>query len=108
LIVTLIITILSEGVIISGYCIWRGKPLGPILLTSIVANLITQSFLWVILNLFFQHYLAILLIAEIFIWLFESFLLYRFPANQIGLKEAALLSLCMNMASFGFGWFLPT
>jgi hypothetical protein len=37
----------------------------------------------------------------------ESFLLYHFPANQLSLQEAALLSLTMNLASFGFGWFLP-
>jgi hypothetical protein len=94
--------------IVGGYSLWCKKPLAPVLLTSIVANIITHSFLWVILNLFFQHYLVTLLIAEVLIWLLESFLLYRFPANRLGLKEAAVLSLCMNMASFGFGWFLPT
>jgi len=107
LIVTLIITILIEGAIVAGYSIWRRKPLVPILLTSIAANIITQSFLWVILNLFFQHYLVTLLMGEVLIWLLESFLLYRFPANQLSLKEAVLLSLSMNIASFGFGWFLP-
>ena len=107
MIVTLVITILIEGVIVAGYCSWRGKSLGPILFTSIWANLITQSFLWVVLRLFFQHYILTLLIAEIFIWLIESFLLYRFSANQLRLQEATLISLLMNLASFALGWFLP-
>jgi hypothetical protein len=105
--ITLFITILTEGVIASTYSLWRKKPLGPILLTSIVANGITQSFLWVVLNLFFQHYLITLLIAETVVWIIESLLLYSFPANQLNLKEATLLSLSMNLTSFGLGWLLP-
>ena len=105
--VTLLITILVEGAIVSGYSIWRKKPVRSILFTSVVANLITQSLLWIVLNLFFQNYLAALLIAEILIWMIESFLLYRFRANRLGLQEATLLSLFMNSASFGLGWFLP-
>jgi len=105
--VTLLITILVEGAIVSGFSIWRKKPVRSILFTSVVANLITQSLLWIVLNLFFQNYLAALLIAEILIWMIESFLLYRFPANRLGLQEATLLSLFMNSASFGLGWFLP-
>jgi len=107
LIVTLVITILIEGMIAIGYSIKCKKPIGPILITSILANLITQSFLWVVLNLFFQHYLITLLIAEILIWMIESLLLYRFPANRLRLPEAALLSLFMNLTSFVLGWFLP-
>jgi hypothetical protein len=107
LIVTLIITILIEGAIVAGYCIWRGKLLAPILFTSIWANLITQAFLWAVLSLFFQHYIVTLLIAEIFIWMIESFLLYRFSASQFRLPEAMFVSLIMNLASLAFGWFLP-
>jgi hypothetical protein len=49
-----------------------------------------------------------LLLAEVFIWLIESLLLYRFSAKQLRLPEAALISLLMNLASFAIGWFLPT
>jgi hypothetical protein len=107
LITTLFITIFTEGGIVSSYSLWRKKPLGPILLTSIVANVVTQSFLWVVLNLFFQHYLITLVIAETVVWMIESLLLYRFPANQLTLQEATLLSLSMNLTSFVLGWFLP-
>jgi len=107
LIFTLIITILIEGIIVSGYSIWHRKPLGPILLTSVVANLITQSLLWVGLSIFFQKYLIALFVAEILIWLMESSLLSYFPANQLRFKEAVLLAFLMNLASFALGWFLP-
>ena len=96
-----------EGSIASGYAVWRKKPLGPILLTSITANLITQSLLWIGLNLFFREYLFTLLAGEILIWLIESFLLNYFPANRLGLWEAVLLALLMNLGSFAIGWFLP-
>jgi hypothetical protein len=70
-------------------------------------NLITQSLLWIALNLFFSHYLIALLVSEILIWLIESILLYSFPANQLGFMEALFLSLSMNLTSFALGWFLP-
>ena len=107
LILTLLITLAVESTVVLGYSIWQKKLLSSILLTSILANLITQSFLWVVLNIFFRYYLLVLVIAEIFIWLFESFLLYRLPANRLRFQEAVLLSLNMNLASFALGWFLP-
>jgi len=107
LITTLLITIIVEGVVVLIYSTWHGKPFRPILISSIMANLITQSLLWIVLNFFFHHYLVTLCFAEILIWLVESFLLYRFPANRLHFPEAALLSLIMNLASFAIGWFLP-
>ena len=107
MIVTLFITIIIEAIVVLGYSILRGKPLGPILFTSIIANLITQSLLWLVLNLFFQHYLITLLVAEILIWMIESVLLSCFPANQLRFAQAVLLSLGMNLASLISGWFLP-
>lgn len=105
---TLLITIIVEGAVVLGYSIWRKKPVRPILFTSVGVNLITQSFLWVTLNVFFQHYLIALLVAEILIWMIESILLSYFPENRLRFAEALLLSLSMNLASFVFGWFLPT
>jgi hypothetical protein len=107
LIVTLFLTILVEGIVARWYAIWRGKPLGPLLFTSFVANLITQSLLWIGLNLFFQHYFSTLLIGEFFIWMIESVLLYYVPANRLLFTEALFLSLTMNLVSFALGWFLP-
>ncbi len=107
MIFTLFITLLLESVNVLAYAFWRKKPVHPILATSICGNLITQSLLWVALNLFFQKYLATLLLSEILIWIAESLLLYFIPANQLSFKEAIFLSLGMNLTSFTLGWFLP-
>lgn len=107
MIYSLPVTIIIEGVVALAYSIWRKKPLGPILITSIFANLITQYLLWFVLNLFFQHYLISLVIAEILIWIIESAMLYYIPANQLRLQEATFFGLLMNLASFTIGWFLP-
>jgi hypothetical protein len=104
---TLSITILVEGVVCLGYSIWRRKPIGSIFITSIFINLITQSLLWVTLNLFYNHYLITLCVAEILIWVIESFMLYGLRFNQLKIREAFVLSLLMNLSSFGVGWFLP-
>ena len=104
---TFSVTILVEGVVCLGYSIWRRKPVGYLLITSVFVNLITQTLLWVALSLFYQHYVVALLVAEIFIWVIESILLYGIRLNQLKVREALFLSLCMNLASFGIGWFLP-
>lgn len=80
--------------------------MGRILLASTIANVVTQSMLWAVLNLFFAHYLTVLFFSEIFIWLIESLFLWLFPGNQLAWKEAILLSLAMNLSSFSLGWFL--
>jgi hypothetical protein len=46
-------------------------------------------------------------VAEVLIWLLESALLYFFPNTRLTWPEALSLSLGMNLASFGIGWFLP-
>jgi len=107
LIATLLITIIIEGLVVIRYSVGRKKTVRPILVTSVCANLITQSLLWIVLNFFFQHYLAALSIAEILIWMIESILLYSIPSNQLRFTEAMLLSLLMNLASLALGWLLP-
>ncbi|MBN2115295.1 MAG: hypothetical protein JW730_01905 [Anaerolineales bacterium] len=107
MIAALLITILVEGLIAAAYSIRREKPVQPILLTSICVNLITQSLLWIVLDLFFRHYLIVLLAAEIPIWMLESLLLHSIPANRLRFSDALLLSLGMNLGSFTLGWFLP-
>ncbi len=104
---TLSITILVEGVVCLGYSIWRRKPIGSIFTTSVFVNLITQSLLWMVLSLFYQHYLVTLLVAEILIWLIEGYLLAGWHLNRLKIGEAFFLSLIMNLSSFGIGWFLP-
>ena len=107
LIFTLLITVIAEGLVVTGYSVRCRKPIYPILLTSICANLITQSFLWIVLLIFFRYYLMTLIIAEILIWMAESVLLYSVPANRLQYFDAAFLSLGMNLISFALGLLLP-
>ena len=107
MIVTFAITIFIESSIVAGYAIWRNKPLKPLLLSCIFVNLVTQTILWVLLNLLFRHYLATLFIAEIFIWWTEGITLYLYRYNRLGRGEAMALSLAMNLTSFIIGWVLP-
>ena len=107
MILTLFITVLVEGIVVTGYAAWRHKPIRPLVMTSICANLFTQTLLWIGVNLFFDHYLITLLVAEILIWITESLFLNSIPANQLILMEAILLSLGMNLSSIASGWLLP-
>lgn len=104
---TLTVTIVIEGVICLLYAVRRRKPLWPILLTSLLGNIVTQSLLWVTLTLLFQHYLATLLIAEILIWLMEALFFHGVKWNHLSTGEAVFLSFISNLSSFGLGWFLP-
>jgi hypothetical protein len=106
-IATLAITILVESTFVVAFAIYRRKPLKHILLSSLFANLFTQSILWGALISFPRRYLEALFIAEIFIWGLEAAILYLYRYNRLKLAEAILLSLAMNLASFGIGWFLP-
>lgn len=107
MILTLLLTLVLETFVAAGFCHWRRKPFKSIILTAGIANLLTQSLLWLVLNLFYRHYLPALFLAEIVIWLVESAALHLFPSNRLGWREALLLSLAMNLASFGVGWLLP-
>lgn len=107
MIYSLPVTIIIEGLVCLGYSIRNKKPVLSIFITSVLANLITQSLLWSVLNIFFKHYLLTLIIAEILIWLIESLIFYGFRANQLNMKEALFFSLIINLYSFGIGWFLP-
>lgn len=104
---TLFITILVEGIVSVGYSAWRHKPIRPLVVTGICANLFTQTLLWIGLSIFFDHYVITLLVAEVLIWMTESLILFSIPSNRLNLVEAILLSLGMNFASIASGWFLP-
>jgi hypothetical protein len=104
---TLPLTILIEGIIVCGFAFWQKKPVGRILAASMVANILTQSLLWGVLNLFATHYLITLFVMEVLIWPMESAILYYFPDTRLDWRETLSLSLGMNLASFGIGWFLP-
>ncbi len=101
------VTVIMEGVVCIGYSVWGRKPAGPVLFTSVLANLVTQPLLWVVLNLYSRHYMVTLLIAEALIWMMESIFLYGLRRNRLRFEESLVLSLAMNVCSFGLGWLLP-
>ena len=106
-IATLALTIIIESVVAAAFAIWRQKPLTKLLFSSICANLFTQSLLWITLVLFPRQYLVTLIIVEVSIWGIEAVFFYLLRFNRLNLKEAFLLSLAMNLCSFGIGWLLP-
>ena len=107
MIYTLLITLLIEGVVVLVYSAIRKRPAGDLLRVSVIINVFTQIILWIALEIFFRYYLTTLIAAEILIWLVESFLIHRLSKERLSLSNAVFLSLCMNLASFGIGWFLP-
>jgi hypothetical protein len=92
---------------VAAYASWRQKPLKHLVFSSLCANLVTQSFLWIFLTIFLNNYLLTLIISEICIWVMEAFTLYLYRMNQLRMSEAILLSLVMNLVSLGIGWMLP-
>jgi hypothetical protein len=106
-IATLLITIGIEGTVCTGYALRYKKPLGALLLSCLVVNLVTQPILWIVLNAFFQHYLPALFATEIAVLGIEAVLLYLIPFNKLRWRDALILSVTMNLASFIAGWFLP-
>ncbi|MFH1524490.1 MAG: hypothetical protein ABIF04_05965 [Chloroflexota bacterium] len=107
MILSFAITVLIESIVIVGYSYWRRKPLIHFLLSGFFVNLVTQTTLWIFLNIFPDRYLTILLFSESCIWWIEGLVLYFYPYNKLKLGEALALSLGMNLASFAIGWFLP-
>ena len=104
---TLGLTIIVEGVIVLGYAQRYQKPTIPLVLTSVGANIVTQSLLWIGLSLFFNDYLVALGVMEVLICIAEGLMLWAVAANRLVLPEAMGLSLLMNGVSLTLGWFLP-
>ncbi len=107
MIATFFVTVLIENIVAGGYAVLRRKPIIHLLFSCLLANLLTQPLLWLGLRVFFQDYLLVLCIAEFGIWITEGAILFLYPHNQLRLREALVLSLAMNLASFSAGWFLP-
>ena len=100
-------TLLVEGVVVTVYCAIKRKPASDLLEVSFIVNVFTQIILWFALRIFFRYYLIALIAAEVLIWLVESILIYHLSRKQLTPSSAVFLSLCMNLSSFGIGWFLP-
>ncbi|MBN1427430.1 MAG: hypothetical protein JXB07_03535 [Anaerolineae bacterium] len=107
MIITLLLTVVIESAVVITYTFCHKQPAAKLLLNCFIANLTTQSMLWLMLSLFPDHYLETLLATEAHIWLIEGIMLKLLSDNQLSWQEAVSLSFGMNLTSFGVGWFLP-
>jgi len=104
---TLLPTLFIEGTVVYIYSRVKKKTTSLLLGSSILINLLTQSVLWLGLGIFYKLYLPFLLLSEVIIWLVEGIWMQRSVKGELNYREAFTLSLLMNAASFGIGWFLP-
>ncbi len=120
---SLLITILMEGLIALIYAFLRGRSRSTLLTLVTLVNLMTQPLLWFLMVLvdwvtspsaqFISAARApdlsygILAIAELLIWLLEAVLLYLMQRRTFSFKEALGLSFIINAASFIAGLLLP-
>ena len=107
MIYTLPLTIFVESMVVLVYCAIQKRSAGALLQASLIVNVFTQVLLWLALRMFFRYYMVTLITAEVLICPVEGLFLYWLPGDNLKLSQAMILSLCMNAASFGVGWFLP-
>jgi hypothetical protein len=90
------------------YALWRKHPAFYLLTVILLMNMITQPILWLTLSGTFVGLSVVrTLIAEVIVWLVEGWILLKALPGRITNKEAFLLSLVLNIASFGMGYLLP-
>jgi hypothetical protein len=103
----LIITLVVELLLGTGYVLWRKRPIPVVLTVILLLNLITQPLLWISISGFNGMYpLMALLFAEGIVWLVEAGGLYLSQRNSMKFTEALLVSLALNAASFMVGGLL--
>jgi len=106
----LLVTLAVEMVLAAGYALWRKRPLVLLLTVVLMMNLITRSLFSLVFGGYF--YLAgdnfvWILAAELVIWIVEACILALALRKEVRFREALLLSLVLNAASFGIGLLLP-
>jgi len=102
------ITIAIELLLGFVYIRWKNRELFPTLALLALANVITQFALWAALTTFIEgNSLTLTIILEIIIWLVEGVVFYLPQRKDLTFKEAALLSLLLNLVSFTIGLLLP-
>ncbi len=105
---SLLLTLALELAVALGYALWRKRPIAYVFTITLLMNLLTWIPFRVILgNLSASQYLAGSAIGEVVIWLVEAGVLAFALRKQVTIKEALLLSLVLNLVSFGIGLLLP-
>ncbi len=101
LVIESLLVLIYAAVMKEGAFVWLTQVL--------LVNMATQPALWLALELQRGHlpYALILALAEPLIWLGEAALLYLLQGKRLPFKRALVLSLVLNIVSFGVGLLLP-
>jgi hypothetical protein len=104
----LIITLVVELLLGTGYVLWKKRSASVILTVILLLNLITQPVLWITISGFSGMYSVFLtLFAEVVVWLVEAGGLYLSQRTSMRFREALWVSFVLNAASFVVGGLLP-
>jgi hypothetical protein len=76
-----------------------------ILVSVLIANLISLPIVWFVFPLLL-NILLVMLLSEIFAVVFEAYFIHYFNKKRITLKKSFILSIIMNLASFLIGGFI--
>ncbi len=99
----LLLAILTEGVVLLLLARIRKKPARRLLVACGLVNAITVTALALVTGLG-SATIAMLVGAEIIIWLFEAAFLTLYPGTEISWVEGLIFSLIMNATSLLAGW----
>jgi hypothetical protein len=89
------------------YVLWRKRPWLRVLLAILLMNLVTQPVLWFAVKEFRLTTCIFAYLLELVVCLVEAWILYRVLRKTAKFSEVFLLSLAMNLTSFGIGLLLP-
>ncbi len=104
----LIITLVVELLLGTGYVLWKKRSASIILTVILLLNLITQPVLWISLSGFSGlNPVFLTLFAEGVVWLVEAGGLYLSQRTTMKFQEALWVSFALNAASFVVGSLLP-
>lgn len=104
----LIITLVVELLLGTGYSLWKKRSVPVILTMILLLNLITQPVLWITISSFSGLSPAFLILfAEGVVWLVEAGGLYLSQRDSMKFQEALWVSFALNAASFVVGNLLP-
>jgi len=104
----LVITLVVELLVGTGYVLWKKRSASVILTVILLLNLITQPFLWITISGFSgMNPIFLTLIAEVVVWLVEAGGLYLSQRTSMRFREALWVSFTLNTASFVVGSLLP-
>ena len=101
------LTFLIEGLLVLLYARRRAHLPAALLTGALLANLLTQPVFLFLLVFRADWAFLWVVIAELCIWLVEAGVLYLAQRKTLSFKEALVLSLLLNVVSFGLGLLLP-